>query len=148
MSIFAARGEYFGVLTFFVCARLAAARKAKQLAKLLAAAPPDPIDSTEWCRVENDIFFAFAADGIGHHDGEREYIVDVPPEEFGGRFIPGGQARWTDVNGGPTDPIIHALPSQLPPPGGVVRFRLRVCPEGAMGRLVIVGGLEVRATPA
>jgi len=92
--------------------------------------------------VPTAFWLARATDGKGHHDGTREYDVDVPIEDLGPLFFPSGEARFTEVNGG--DGKIYTLPAAPPPPGGAIRFHLAVCAEGAMGKYILPGGLEVR----
>lgn len=104
--------------------------------------PPEPEPEPKWTTVAG-IFLARASDGVGHHDGALEYVVTVKMEEFGGKFVAGGRARFTQVSGG--DAREFALPAEPPPPGHGVAFRLPVHPQGAGGRCVVVGGLEVRA---
>lgn len=131
--------------------RVCAERAAKKLAKELAKKPPPvaapPSDVFEWRKVDGPLFWlAKATDGVGHHDGDCEYIVQVKLEDFGDLFVPGAEARWTGVNGG--DPKrIYRLPDAIPA-GKAASFRLRVHPSAAMGRLVIVDGLEVRVRVA
>ena len=108
--------------------------------------PPEPPEPPEpqWREIDKDFWLAYAVDGKGHHDGACEYDVTVPRTDFGDSFLAGGEARWTDVNGGYPE-TIYRLPDVEPPASGGVRFRLRVCPEGMTGRVAMVGGLQVRA---
>lgn len=87
---------------------------------------------------------AFATDGKGHHDGSCEYEVDVPLADFGDLYVAGGEARWTEVNGG-NPATVHKLPA-APAADTSLRFKLKVHPDGATGRRKLVGGLEVRAS--
>ena len=85
---------------------------------------------------------AYAADGKGHHDGDGQYVVKIPAEDFGDHLYLNGDARM-DINGG--EPTVFRLPSQPPSPGTVLVFRLQVNPLASLGLLAMVNGLEVRA---
>ena len=115
---------------------------ARALVRQLKHKQPEP-PKTEWRRVPTAFWLARATDGKGHHDGAREYDVDVPIEDLGPLFFPSGEARFTEVHGG--DGKIYTLPAAAPPAGEGVRFRLAVCAEGAMGKYILAAGLEVRA---
>ena len=112
--------------------------------------PDEPDDKDDgWRKVDTQLFWiGEAVDGIGHHDGACEYKVDVPIEDFGDKFFfAGGQARWTEVNGG--DPAkTYRLPLVQPAAGGNVSFRVPVRPQGACGLVCMLAGLEVRAAAA
>jgi hypothetical protein len=126
-----------------VSALALAARAAKKAAKAKGPEPEDPPPPPgTWRKVDTQPFWlAQATDGVGHHDGVREYDVVVKMADFGELFFPGGEARFTQVQGG--DERVHRLPAVWQTDGGL-RFRISVCPEGAMGRVIIVAGLETR----
>ena len=111
---------------------------------LSPAVPPIPEDvETDWESVDG-MWAALAADGIGHHDGDGEYVVQIPVEDFGELFFLGGEVRF-EANG--IDPrTIFPLPTVAP--ATTVTFRFKVCPEGRTGRAILVEGLEVRFSPS
>lgn len=92
------------------------------------------------------MWFAIAADGVGHHDGTREYAVHIFPAEFGHKYYVGGEIRFTHWLGA-TRNMIFVLPDVAPSGLDRLRVSVKVCEEGANGRLVLVGGLQVRAIP-
>ena len=66
-------------------------------------------------------------------------MVSIPMADFGALFFPGGQARFTQ-NGGDA---IHDLPTAWYT-DGELQFFFTVHPHVAMGRVILVGGLETR----
>lgn len=152
-SEFPARTHVF-TLVPPVRAERAAKRAAKDKAKKVAAAEQPLVDEAggepageppapaAWRQVKTRPFWcAQAVDGRGHRDGSCEYTVKIPMADFGTLFFPGGQARFTE-NGGGGD-IVHDLPTVWRTDGALV-FRIQVHPEVAMGRVILVGGLETR----
>jgi len=119
--------------------------KKMAVAQLLMGEPSDvpagePPAPAAWRQVKTRPFWcAQAVDGLGHRDGSCEYTVKIPMADFGTLFFPGGQARFT-ANGGDT---VHDLPTVWRTDGALV-FRFQVHPEVAMGRVILVGGLETR----
>ena len=105
------------------------------------AAPPTPEElETDWQPIDG-VWAAIATDGVGHHDGDGEYLLQIPVEHFGELLLLGGDARF-EANG--ADPHnIFRLPSVAPTV--CVNFRFRVCAEGRTGRVVLINGIEVRA---
>ena len=89
------------------------------------------------------MWLAKAVDGKGYHDGDGKYVVEIPVEDFGEHFYLGGDARM-QIAGGDHEKV-YRLPATQPPPGGGVRFGLDVSPMAALGRIALVGELEVRA---
>jgi hypothetical protein len=121
----------------------AARREAKEAAKAERQTPVvTKLLDRAWRAVDGaPLWIGEAVDGVGHHDGACEYVVEVPIEDFRNKFIAGGEARWTMVNGGDPEQLF-ALPDVAP--SGAVKFRVRVCSEGGAGRVCIFRGLEVR----
>ena len=92
---------------------------------------------------------AIAVDGRGHHDGDGEYRIHIWPSEFGAKYYVGGEARFTGFRGlGATVNMIFRLPSEAPSSGDRIRFSVPANPGIAMGRLVYVTVLQVRAKAA
>lgn len=118
-------------------------REAKAKAKAAKKAG-EPID--EWVPVEGP-FFGVASDGRGHHDGECQYHVAVPKVDFGRRFFPSGEARWTRVNGGDPNKI-YKLPPVAPRNEEAIVFKIPVHPAATGGRVMLVDGLVVRPARA
>lgn len=71
----------------------------------------------------------------------RSYRVVVPNDDFGDYLIPGGQARFTAVEGGYGN--IFNLPLQFSPLG--VEFEFTIHPNASGGMMIAVDGLQVRA---
>ena len=135
--------------------RCAAEREEKKAAKaaLKAAREKTPRKRTvkaaaasdEWVPIDG-LWFAQATDGRGHRGGDGKYRVPVPVKDFGAHFILGGSARFTKIPGG--EPTIFKLPETVQLLGTALVFDLQVHPESAGGRMIAVGGLEVKRAAA
>ena len=91
------------------------------------------------------IWGAYAVDGRGHlrtDGGTNDYDVLVPIADFGDSLLLGGQVRFTQVCGGSNSQIFD-LPCDKPQVE-LLKFRLHTHGEAAGGRLILVGGLQVR----
>jgi hypothetical protein len=131
-------------LTAILLAERAARRVAKAAAKQLVFASPDP---SAWQTIDG-AWAGYAADGRGHRpvdDTDVTYIIPVPVVDFGPNLPLGGQARFLEVYGG--DLTVHTLPSTPPPPESNLAFHIRVAGPTARGRVILVSGLQIRASP-
>ena len=126
-------------------AKRAAKAEAKERAKKLAAPAPPPTEP-EWDYIEGP-WVALAGDGVGRHDGNGHYVLQIPVEDFAGQLPLGGDARLDDVNGDEEEGKIWKLPTVMPPAGKALTFHINICKEarGGIGRALLVGGVEVRA---
>ena len=64
----------------------------------------------------------------------------VPSEDFGEYLVAGGQARFTEIDGG--DRTIINLPLQV---DAGVTFEIEIGSHAIGGQMIIVAGLQVRA---
>jgi hypothetical protein len=113
-----------------------AARKAKKQAE------EAPTVEGEWTYIDN-MWAAIANDGKGYHDGDGEYTVKIPVEDFGEHFYLGGEARLYLCGG--DDKKVFELPSEMPPPGSRVSFCVQSFPAAhPLGRLAMINGMWVR----
>jgi hypothetical protein len=101
-----------------------------------------PLLADGWLGIAGS-WFAMAADAEGHHDGAREYVVKLWPSEFGSKYYVGGEVRFTHFHGASRN-MIFRLPTHAPSQLDRLRLAVPVCPEGATGRMMLVGGLQVR----
>ena len=126
-------------------AKRAAKAEAKERAKKVAAPAPPPTEP-EWDYIEGP-WVALAGDGVGRHDGNGHYVLQIPVEDFAGQLPLGGDARLDDVNGDEEEGKIWKLPTVMPPAGKALTFHINICKEarGGIGRALLVGGVEVRA---
>ena len=125
-------------------AKRAAKAEAKERAakKLDVPAPTEP----KWVYIEGP-WVAIAGDGVGRHDGNGHYVLQIPVDDFAGQLPLGGDARLDDVNGDEEEGKIWKLPTVMPPAGKALTFHINICKEarGGIGRALLVGGVEVRA---
>ena len=94
-----------------------------------------------WQDVDGD-WIANADDGKGYHDGDGKYTVHVRVADFGQKYLPGGEARFTDVTGGHAE--IFKLPLQIPPADSFIRFNIKIEPLACQGKWCVASGLQVR----
>ena len=104
------------------------------------AVPPIPLE-TDWQPIEG-VWAALATDGVGHHDGSGEYLLQIPVEDFGELLFLGGEARF-EASG--IDPrTVFPLPTVVP--ATTVDLRFNVCAEGRTGYVILVEGLQARSS--
>ena len=104
----------------------------------------EKLAKNEWIPVDG-LWDAAPLEGRGHRDGPhygRKYRVIVPRADFGEFLFLGGQARFTQVEGG--DARIFDLPAQI---DRGVSFEFDIHPEALGGTMICVQGLKVRRMP-